>query len=283
MDMINTKNVIKVYSFDLDGTLLKNDKTIDKETIDYINSLSEHKYIYIFASGRKYSQIKPYVYLFSKEIQNRIYVISSGGEYIYSPDGEKIWSAGGIKNEKVELVCRSVVSSLSNLQCTIVTEFRDYVIRKHYGLIPFVKNIYHLIKGNKDSINIRIGNINKIESDIEKIIVHTIDAGKIQQCLKDFDDLNVLLIENKQVDIRLMTVNKSNAIMFLINSLGLKTENVIVFGDDENDLDVFITFPMSVAMSNATNEIKSMACFVTDSNEKNGVLKFLIKLHGGKA
>ena len=41
---------MKLFSVDLDGTLLKSDKTISIEEIDAINSLKKHKVIFFIST-----------------------------------------------------------------------------------------------------------------------------------------------------------------------------------------------------------------------------------------
>jgi Cof subfamily protein (haloacid dehalogenase superfamily) len=55
-------------------------------------------------------------------------------------------------------------------------------------------------------------------------------------------------------------------------------ENVITFGDGENDVSMFRVSGMSVAMGNAMETARSEAIFSTDSNDDGGVGTFLEKV-----
>lgn len=58
----------------------------------------------------------------------------------------------------------------------------------------------------------------------------------------------------------------------------LQKEELIAFGDGENDLEMLKEVGVSVAMENAVNEVKEIATMVTDSNEEDGLVTALSKI-----
>lgn len=71
------------------------------------------------------------------------------------------------------------------------------------------------------------------------------------------------------------TAGKVNAIKELTSRLDISLKNVAVFGDDMNDFDMMSECGYSIAVSNAIEEIKDIAGYITDSNENDGVAKFI--------
>ena len=61
--------------------------------------------------------------------------------------------------------------------------------------------------------------------------------------------------------------------------LKINLKDSIAIGDSFNDLTMFETVGHSVAMGNAPDEIKKMVDEVTDTNNEDGVAKFLEKLN----
>jgi hydroxymethylpyrimidine pyrophosphatase-like HAD family hydrolase len=55
---------------------------------------------------------------------------------------------------------------------------------------------------------------------------------------------------------------------------------VIVFGDDIPDVGMLRTFSHSVAMGNSSNEVKSVAKYVTLSNDEDGIAYALERYFG---
>lgn len=66
-------------------------------------------------------------------------------------------------------------------------------------------------------------------------------------------------------------VNKGRALKKLTEKLNVKPDEVIVFGDELNDLPMFEFAGMAVAMGNGSEFIKSHADFITNSNDKDGI------------
>ena len=58
----------------------------------------------------------------------------------------------------------------------------------------------------------------------------------------------------------------------------IQKSNSICFGDSGNDISMFESSGIKVAMKNATEDIKNIADYITEhSNNENGVIEFLKK------
>ena len=71
--------------------------------------------------------------------------------------------------------------------------------------------------------------------------------------------------------------DKKTALQILVDHLGISTEDVIAFGDDRNDLGMLTLAGTAVAVANAIDEVKAVADVLTDSNDRDGVARFLEK------
>lgn len=80
------------------------------------------------------------------------------------------------------------------------------------------------------------------------------------------------------IDIMAPNVNKGTGVVFLANYLGISKADTIAIGDDYNDLSMFAECGYSVAMGNALPDVKKRASQITDTNDNNGVAKFLLDL-----
>ncbi|WP_454620576.1 Cof-type HAD-IIB family hydrolase [Bradyrhizobium cenepequi] len=67
--------------------------------------------------------------------------------------------------------------------------------------------------------------------------------------------------------------DKGTFVEAMAKRLGIPTEAVATIGDMRNDLPMFARSGVPFAMGNATDEVKSQAKFVTDSNEHDGFAK----------
>ena len=65
--------------------------------------------------------------------------------------------------------------------------------------------------------------------------------------------------------------NKRGGIVKMMEYLGADIKNVVVFGDDYNDMDMFCKDWFSIAMGNGCQDLKDIANYVTDSNVDDGI------------
>ena len=72
--------------------------------------------------------------------------------------------------------------------------------------------------------------------------------------------------------------SKADAVAFLRRELGIAADDVIAFGDGENDLPMLEAAGISVAMGNANEALKRAADLVTSSSDEDGVARALARL-----
>ncbi len=70
-------------------------------------------------------------------------------------------------------------------------------------------------------------------------------------------------------------INKGQAVKLLQDSLEIKPEETMAFGDQLNDIEMLEQAYYSFAVGNARPEVKATARFQTDTNVNDGVLKIL--------
>ena len=91
---------------------------------------------------------------------------------------------------------------------------------------------------------------------------------KMKEDLKDFD---VLLVGPGWMEIMPKGVSKASAIEKIAKKLGYSMENVMAFGDAENDIEMIKEAGIGVAMGNGMDSVKKVADVVTSSNDENGI------------
>ena len=77
-------------------------------------------------------------------------------------------------------------------------------------------------------------------------------------------------------------VNKASALWKICDRLGISMNEVMAFGDAQNDLKMLQQVGVGVAMGNAMDEAKYAATVVTDTNMNNGIGKVIDALLAGK-
>ena len=65
--------------------------------------------------------------------------------------------------------------------------------------------------------------------------------------------------------------DKSVGIKAMVDHLGGDYKDVVVFGDEKNDISMFRKEWTSIAMGNAIEDLKKLADYVTDDCDKDGI------------
>lgn len=119
-------------------------------------------------------------------------------------------------------------------------------------------------------------------TDVLKINGLQINQAKHQQLLEQLQpfkdhiinasfDCNVFELTNKNV-------SKANALSFLADKNHWNEEEVAVFGDSGNDVDMLYRFVHSYAPKNANEQVKQVASEIIDSNDEYGVVNKIREL-----
>ncbi|NIK72505.1 Cof-type HAD-IIB family hydrolase [Paenibacillus sp. BK720] len=111
-----------------------------------------------------------------------------------------------------------------------------------------------------------------------KILVH--GYSEWMDVIEQFGDhVNVIATDGGVlVQIMHKSASKEDAVQWVLNDIGVRAENVMVFGDDFNDLGLFHNCGFPIAMENAIIELKNCAKHITESNDNDGVAVALEKL-----
>jgi Cof subfamily protein (haloacid dehalogenase superfamily) len=95
----------------------------------------------------------------------------------------------------------------------------------------------------------------RCEADVQGAFVNQVSAARSQPYYLDVTHPNA---------------NKGHVVSVLSKVLSIPPEQIATLGDMPNDVLMFKKSGMSIAMGNASPEVKAQASFVTDSNEEEG-------------
>lgn len=266
-DMMNNLK-IKIVFFDIDGTLTNSNKVISENTINTLNKLIERNIFIVLCSGRANSYIKQYL----KQINKSKYSISNNGALIYDNELNKIIISHTLYSKDLEY--------LWNYSNDTKSGFIINTVNNKYSN-KFVKNkedkviIDKLSDVKEDKVQLVISNDDiNVMKELELYINNKTNLKVIN---KSFDYLNEIKDGYYFFDVVNKNVSKGNAINDLLKVLNINKKNSLCFGDSVNDIDMFKSVGISVAMGNAIEDLKNIADYVTDTNDEDGISKFYDK------
>lgn len=264
-----------LYVSDLDGTLLRSDETVSEYTCDVINKLTDKGLLFSYATARSYVTSKKV----TRGIDAKIPVIIYNGAFVIDNITGDIMISNFFDNE-INTVLNDLFSNdiypIIYSYINSVEYFSFIKNRCNNGTLAFlntrrkdkrwreVYSISELIEGNKFYITC-IDSKDKLEPFYNKYknkyhVVYSQDIYTKEQWL----------------EIMPKTASKSNAILQLKKYLNC--DRVVSFGDSVNDTDMFNISDESYAVDNALPELKAIATNIIDSNDNDGVARWLEKL-----
>lgn len=253
---------IKCIALDLDGTLLHPMGKISDDSMRILKTYDERKIKIVICSGRHYREIT----LLLRECGNinYSYIISCDGQYIHDREGKLVWNNVFLKKLDVNYI----QNIYAKAPISFFTDLRDYYIAP--TLLTYFKKI--VFSNGKECIFYKY---NKCPDDaeIEKIVLNLKMSEYHKKKLSK--KYTIHEINNEKVELLEKNVNKYTALLKCSHYLEIDTDEILYFGDDLNDVEVFDNLSHCVAMGNAAEQIKKRAAYITKTNKEDGVAFFL--------
>jgi cytochrome c-type biogenesis protein CcsB len=104
------------------------------------------------------------------------------------------------------------------------------------------------------------------------------DGQKVELPAQLQEDLRTVRWDAISSDIVLKDSSKAAGVAKIVEKLGLKPENVLVFGDELNDIELFEYAGIAIAMGHSHPELQKRADYITKKVEEDGIFDALEKL-----
>ncbi len=264
----------KLLCFDLDGTLLRDDKSIPQNNIEAVKRAINAGCSVSIVTGRSYNssiQIAKELDL----IQENCYLISFQGNAVFSLWDHKLIYESGLQKKEV-------VSILKDLNAN--------------GLYGHTFD-YDGIISNDDCTNLRLynsiasepvtflDNWDKLKDRIyPKVIAIDFSSSK---GLEHYQKKNLEIYEKQRIacffsdpkflEFTAISSSKGNAVLELAKHLKIATEDIISIGDERNDISMISAAGIGCAVANARSEAKEVADYITENNNNQGAVAEVIE------
>ncbi|MBD5514244.1 MAG: HAD family hydrolase [Lachnospiraceae bacterium] len=261
-----------LYVSDLDGTLLRSNETISEYTSNIINSLIDRGMIFSYATARSLITAKKV----TKGINARIPLIVYNGAFVIDNLTENIMIANYFDDSVQSLLDDLLVNKVYPIVYAYIEG------KEKFSFVPELctAGMTKFIDSRKGDVRTNaVDTINKLKSGEIFYITCIDEPEKLKPLYEKYKDIYHCVYQreiytNEQwLEIMPLTASKSNAIKQL-QSL-LECEKLIVFGDGQNDIDMFVLADESYAVQNAHEDLKKYATAVIASNDDDGVAKWL--------
>ncbi len=247
---------IKLIVTDLDRTLLKEDKTISEYTIKTIERLMQRNIVFAVATARPIRAVKGM-------IDNLVYdasIYHNGAVVLF---GKNKLSHICIEKKDALAIIHKMVKVVSNIRVAVEINDHLYANFDPTGIWKGIDYTYEDFSS-------------ELPGDVDKMIIDINSVSNLDSLLSCItDDLYIEESENRIGMIMKKDATKEAGIKQICDHLKIDIKNVLVFGDDYNDIGMVKKCGIGVAVDNAIPEVKEVADYICESNENDGVAKWI--------
>jgi len=250
---------VKLIVTDLDGTLLCKDKNISDYTVDILRRCRERGIKLAFVTARAERATTRFKNLLDPDA-----IISCNGALVRC--GEQIVYSCTIPNDIANEFIKAYSKSANIGYVTVDAECGSFVNLSIDGN-----------KGWRDFEYYAVNDLpNGIDGEAYKFHVEFYDTQAPFEIAAQFPDMSLLGYRGEPwFSYQNKHANKWNAIVKLAEHLHIDPSEIIAFGDDSNDIEMLENCGIGVAMGNAIDEVKAIADQICDTNDNDGVAKWI--------
>lgn len=248
---------------DLDGTLFSNDKTISEENKKAIEYFKSEGGIFTFVTGRMPFFVED---TYKEAGANApIGCVNGGGLYDYEA-GKYLWTA------KMPREVVAVVSDADRRFPQIGIQVNTYE-KVYFSKENKVMEVFRELTGVENIVC----DYDKVKEPIAKIVFgceNEEEIGELSIFLQNHpqaEKFDFIRSEKNLYEILPKGVNKGTAVEKLIGYAEIDKSKTIAVGDYNNDIAMFGAVKAGIAVSNACDEAKKAADFITVSNEESAI------------
>ncbi len=273
---------IRLIAFDLDGTLLDDDKQLPDENLAALREAERAGIILVPATGR-----------ILKALPEELLKLGLFRYFIFA-NGADVYDI-----QKQESICRACIAPETAVRlCTYMDTLpvlydcyrgdRGYMTRWMYENAPaFFETEPHILKLVK-TLRVPVPELKKnlmeIGQPVEKLQMYFQQKDmeertrQLEVIPKRFPELIASSSLKNNIEINSAEAGKGKALLNLCSYLGIAPEKSAAFGDGLNDADMLRSAGYGCAMMNAVNDVKKSADVIVEDNNAAGVGKEIFRI-----
>ncbi len=276
--------MIKLIASDLDGTLLDKKQKISPVNLQAIRQAQAAGICFVISTGRNYDTIEPMF----EEYDFRCVSLLQNGAEIRDENGS-ILSVTNMKKEDV-LTCTNILEA-HNLHAEYMTNKGVYTIYSKEQAFEFMVDRMRCLRPDMSRASLAdmvpetvffkklhyaegIDELMQQQFEIRKMITFHENPDVCRSVRAELEvsaDICASSSYPTNIEINHKKAQKGIALKNLIGTMGIKPEEVAVFGDGLNDRSLFTEFKNSYAPKNAVSEIQNLAGEIIGYHDEDAV------------
>lgn len=270
---INNTGRIKLIVSDLDGTLLNRQHRIPKSNRAAVLELKDKGIRFTFATGRVDYMTRE----FARQLEIDEPIISCNGAMVRNINTNEILT----KNLIDPADARQILRYFNSLDFDILAYEKNRICHAKTSVRVEFFHLYNRLAAEGGTEQVVLHPFDKVEETFHegqeflKLFIWQPDAEKLQAATDHLHERypNLYFVRSAvgSLDITAKGTTKGSGVTALAEHYGYSTDEVAVFGDQENDLPMFERSGISFAMGNSSQKILQAADVVLLTNDQSGL------------
>lgn len=267
----------KAVAFDMDGTLLTSNRLILPETVSIIEKIITKGIKVILVSGRHHTLIYPYCY----QLKLSTPAICCNGSYLYDFAKQQNFAAKPMTKTQAKSLLKLVnqygIHTLIYTDKVMNYEVLDEHIKEILVWVSSLPKFLQPEIKKVDSLNALIDEANSIF----KFATSSHNLTTLHQFSDEVMAKNEFSCEwswSNRADVAVIGSTKGNGLKHWAEHENIALSEIVAFGDSYNDISMFKTAGLGIAMGNADDEVKAQADYSIGDNNSPSIAAELEKL-----
>lgn len=265
---------IKLIATDMDGTILDSQGLLDLPRLEKIlDRLDEKGIRFVIATGNEIHRVRQLL----GNLADRVVLIVANGAKIF--ENNQLIQVETWDDELVEKAltffkgqeCQNqfVITSMNGgfvKEGTIFTQLDKFMtpemIELFYQRMNFVEELHPELFGGVLKMSLVVGEdrMDQVQEDFNQVF-----NGYVQAVSSGYGCLDIIQDG----------IHKAWALQELLKRWNIKSEEIMAFGDSENDVEMLELAGIAYAMENADEKAKAVATDIAPANSQGGVYQVL--------
>lgn len=267
--------LIKLIATDLDGTLLNAERGVSPETLRVLNWVRSLGIIVVLATGRTYAGVRG-IY---DVLQLDSPVITNNGGLIYDPVTETVLAGNPLPAH----VLRNLLDWLDERKLYNQFYTRDTIYTRHLGFLSEEWAKKNADLPERQRIRIELLGEGPLPAALEtepfyKLLVMDRNPeviAEVRAHIATIPELETTISIENGLDILCAGISKGYGLKRLAEVLEILPEEIMAFGDQENDIEMLQFAGIGVAMENAPDHVKAYAEQIAPLHDDDGLARFI--------
>ncbi len=266
------------------GTLLNDKKELTPYTRQVMEEAIRQGVTVLVATGRPWMGVPELL----KSFPGRDYALTANGARIVRTQDGSVLMEQLLSRDKAKKILE-ICAKYDTLQEVYFdgqgyaeAEKMLHVERYHHN-----PNMWEYIRTTRIPTEDIFGLVDRESRSLDKVQALFADLDERARAWKELETLEEVEIVGSlkyNIEVNAAGVNKGSGLVELGKRLGIEREEIMAFGDGDNDEPMLREAGFGVAMANAEEKVKATADYITGSNEEDGVAKAIERfvLEGGE-